>query len=94
MRELSPNLESLFRNLDPLIDAAEDGFPALERFLGPEGLRPVLDTLDPFLSNLNPALRYLVGVPQDRRRLPGRAQRGALRLARAPARRSRPRATT
>ena len=59
VRELSPNLESLFRNLDPLIDAAEDGFPALERFLGPEGLRPVLDTLDPWLSNLNPALRYL-----------------------------------
>ena len=59
VRRLSPSLESLFRNLDPLIDASEDGFPALERFLGPEGLRPVLDTLDPFLSNLNPVLRYL-----------------------------------
>ncbi len=59
VRELSPNLESLFRNLDPLIDASEDGLPALESFLGPEGLRPVLDTLDPFLSNLNPVLRYL-----------------------------------
>jgi phospholipid/cholesterol/gamma-HCH transport system substrate-binding protein len=59
VRELSPNLESLFRNLDPLIDASEDGLPALERFLGDEGLRPVLDALDPFLANLNPALRYL-----------------------------------
>ena len=59
VRRLSPNLESLFRNLDPLIDASEDGLPALERFLGEEGLRPVLDTMDPFLANLNPALRYL-----------------------------------
>jgi len=59
VRRLSPNLESLFRNLDPLITAAEDGFPALERFLGPQGLRPALNALDPFLANLNPALRYL-----------------------------------
>jgi len=59
VRRLSPNLESLFRKLDPLIDASADGLPALERFLGPEGLRPVLDALDPFLANLNPALRYL-----------------------------------
>ncbi len=59
VRRLSPSLESLFRNLDPLIDASRDGLPALERFLGAEGLRPVLDALDPFLSNLNPALRYL-----------------------------------
>ena len=59
VRRLSPNLESLFRKLDPLIDAADKGFPALERFLGPDGLRPVLDALDPFLANFNPALRYL-----------------------------------
>jgi len=59
VRRLSPNLESLFRNLGPLIDASKKGLPALERFLGAEGLRPVLDALDPFLSNLNPALRYL-----------------------------------
>ncbi len=59
VRRLSPNLESLFRNLDPLIDASKTGLPALERFLGPEGLRPALDTLDPFLANLNPILRYL-----------------------------------
>ena len=59
VRELSPNLENLFRDLDPLIDAGEVGLPALERFLGPEGLRPVLDALDPFLANLNPAIRFL-----------------------------------
>lgn len=59
VRRLSPNLESLFRNLDTLIDASKEGLPALERFLGAEGLRPLLDALDPFLSNLNPALRYL-----------------------------------
>ena len=57
VRRLSPSLESLFTNLDPLIDASRNGFPALERFLGDEGLRPLLDALDPFLSNLNPALR-------------------------------------
>ena len=59
IRRVSPNLESLFRNLDPLIDASRKGLPALESFIGPEGVRPVLDALDPFLSNLNPALRYL-----------------------------------
>ena len=59
VRRLSPNLENLFRDLDPLIDAADRGLPALERFLGPEGLRPMLDALDPFLANLNPAVRYL-----------------------------------
>lgn len=59
VRRLSPNLESLFRNFDPLIDASVEGLPALERFIGPEGVRPVLDALDPLLANLNPALRYL-----------------------------------
>lgn len=59
VRRLSPNLESLFRSLDPLIDVAKAGLPALERFIGPEGLQPFLDQLDPFLSNLNPTLRYL-----------------------------------
>ena len=59
VRQLSPNLENLFRDLDPLIDAGEVGLPALERFLGPEGLRPLMDALDPFLANLNPPVRYL-----------------------------------
>jgi ABC-type transporter Mla subunit MlaD len=81
VRRLSPNLESLFRNLDSLIDASRDGLPALRRFLGPQGLRPVLDALDPFLANLNPVLTYLA----DYRRTvadflvgPGAALSGAL----------------
>jgi len=57
VRELSPHLKSLFQDLDVLIDASKDGFPALERTLN--GLAPVLDELDPFLANLNPVLRYL-----------------------------------
>lgn len=59
VRELSPHLERLFRDLDPLVKAGKDGLPALRRFLGDEGLRPALDALDPFLANLNPATRYL-----------------------------------
>jgi phospholipid/cholesterol/gamma-HCH transport system substrate-binding protein len=59
VRKLSPNLEELFRDLDPLIKAGRRGIPALGRFLGPEGLRPALDALAPFLGNVNPALSYL-----------------------------------
>ena len=57
IRELSPNLLSLFRKLDVLIDVSDEGLPALERFLN--GLAPVLDNLDPFLANLNPVIDYL-----------------------------------
>jgi phospholipid/cholesterol/gamma-HCH transport system substrate-binding protein len=59
VRQLSPNLESLFNDLPALITAGKRGLPALSRFLGPQGLRPVLDSLDPFLSNLNPILGLL-----------------------------------
>ena len=57
VRRLSPNLRSLFEDLDVLIDASVEGMPALERTLN--GLGPVLEALDPFLSNLNPVIRYL-----------------------------------
>jgi len=57
VRRLSPNLKSLFEDLDVLITVSKTGLPALERTLN--GLAPVLDALDPFLSNLNPVLRYL-----------------------------------
>ncbi len=57
VRRLSPNLKSLFGDLDVLIDASVKGLPALERTLN--GLGPVLDALDPFLANLNPVVRYL-----------------------------------
>jgi ABC-type transporter Mla subunit MlaD len=59
VRQLSPNLEDLFRDLGPLIRAGEKGIPALGRFLGPEGLRPMLNALAPILGNLAPAVSYL-----------------------------------
>ena len=59
VRQLSPHLEDLFVDLDPLIDASEKGLPALRKILGPEGLQPVLDALDPFLANINPAVGML-----------------------------------
>jgi hypothetical protein len=57
VRQLSPNLRSLFINLGKLQDASIKGYPALRGTLN--GLTPVLDQLDPFLANLNPILRYL-----------------------------------
>ncbi len=57
VRELSPNLRRLFSDLDQFQRASLEGLPALEGFLN--GLAPVLDSLDPFLANLNPAIRYL-----------------------------------
>jgi phospholipid/cholesterol/gamma-HCH transport system substrate-binding protein len=57
VRELSPHLRNLFVDLDDLERASQTGLPALRKFLG--GLTPVLDSLDPFLANLNPVIRYL-----------------------------------
>ena len=57
IRQLSPNLESLFLDLDDLTRASRTGFPALAKTL--KGLRPVLDNLDPFLANLNPIVSWL-----------------------------------
>ena len=57
VRELSPHLRNLFIDLADLERVSVTGLPALRRFLG--GLAPVLDSLDPFLANLNPVLRYL-----------------------------------
>jgi phospholipid/cholesterol/gamma-HCH transport system substrate-binding protein len=57
VRRLSPHLRDFFVNLDELEQVSERGLPALRRFL--RGLGPVLDALDPFLSNLNPIVRYL-----------------------------------
>ena len=59
VRRLSPHLENLFRDLGPLIKAGRRGIPALGRFLGPEGLRPALNALAPFLGNIQPAVAYL-----------------------------------
>jgi len=57
VRQLSPNLKALFRDLDDLTTASEEGFPALASTL--QGLRPVLDNLDPFLAQLNPFVSWL-----------------------------------
>jgi phospholipid/cholesterol/gamma-HCH transport system substrate-binding protein len=59
VRQLSPNLENLFRDLEPLIRVGRRGIPALGRFLGGEGLRPMLQGLAPFLGNIQPAVAYL-----------------------------------
>jgi ABC-type transporter Mla subunit MlaD len=57
VRELSPHLRNLFVDLGPLERASQTGLPALRKFLG--GLTPVLNSLDPFLANFNPVIRYL-----------------------------------
>jgi ABC-type transporter Mla subunit MlaD len=59
VRQLSPNLEDLFRDLGPLIRVGRRGIPALGRFLGGEGLRPMLQAMAPFLGNIQPAVAYL-----------------------------------
>jgi phospholipid/cholesterol/gamma-HCH transport system substrate-binding protein len=57
VRRLSPNARRLFLNLNPLVDAAIRGLPALRDVL--DQVRPALENLDPFLANLNPVIRYL-----------------------------------
>jgi len=57
IRQLSPNLRSLFLDLDVLTQASEKGFPAVADTL--RGLRPVLDNLDPFLAQLTPVVSWL-----------------------------------
>jgi virulence factor Mce-like protein len=57
LRRLSPHLVRLFKELDPLIDAAETGVPALRDTL--DELTPLLAALDPFLANLDPVVRYI-----------------------------------
>jgi phospholipid/cholesterol/gamma-HCH transport system substrate-binding protein len=57
IRQLSPNLRSLFVSLGRLERASKRGLPALRDVLN--GLGPLFDQLDPFLANLNPVIRYL-----------------------------------
>ena len=56
-RALAPDLEHLFRNLDPLITASKTGLPALRDVLN--GTTPLLGQLQPFLEQLNPILQWL-----------------------------------
>jgi phospholipid/cholesterol/gamma-HCH transport system substrate-binding protein len=57
VRQLAPKAHKLFQNLDPLIKASATGLPSLSSFI--RELRPVMDGLDPFLSNFNPFVRWL-----------------------------------
>ena len=57
VRQLSPGLSSLFVDLGNLVRASKKGLPALAKFI--DGATPLLNSLDPFLANLNPVISYL-----------------------------------
>jgi phospholipid/cholesterol/gamma-HCH transport system substrate-binding protein len=94
VRRFSPHLKRLFRELGPLVDAScgvgstasspcndikTGGVPALGATL--RELRPVMASLDPFLANLNPPIRYLSaqrGTVGDFLAGPGAAIEGTL----------------
>ena len=57
VRILSPDLRSLFVNLNPLITASKTGLPALAKVL--DGATPLLGSVGPFLEQLNPILTWL-----------------------------------
>jgi phospholipid/cholesterol/gamma-HCH transport system substrate-binding protein len=57
VRILSPDLRSLFVNLNPLITASKTGLPALASVL--DGASPLLSSLGPFLEQVNPILNWL-----------------------------------
>jgi len=55
--DLSPDLKRLFVNLDPLLDQSRTSLPAQRQIF--QGLRPVVGSLGPWLSELNPILAWL-----------------------------------
>jgi len=57
VRILAPDLRSLFVNLGPLITASKTGLPALAQVL--DGATPLLNSVGPFLEQLNPILTWL-----------------------------------
>jgi phospholipid/cholesterol/gamma-HCH transport system substrate-binding protein len=59
LRELAPNLRHLFVKLGPLITASNTGLPATQRVLQGLGPHKLLDSLGPFLGQLNPVLGWL-----------------------------------
>ena len=62
--DLSPDLERLFNDIDPLVDASATGVPAAQRFL--EGAEPVLEATHNFLPRAQPDPVLPVLQPQDR----------------------------
>lgn len=67
LADVAPDLDALFTNLGPLLDAAETGLPATQKFLGELG--PFLGTFDPALKQLNPLLQYVAAYRDDLRAL-------------------------
>ena len=59
LRNLSPYLQNLFVKLGPLITASQKGLPATEKVLQGLGPNKLLDSLGPFLGQLNPILTWL-----------------------------------
>ncbi len=55
---LAPQAKGFFEGLEPVIDRASTGFPALRKLFRDE-FPPLLRSLDPFLRNLNPILTGL-----------------------------------
>ncbi len=55
---LAPEAKGFFEGLEPVIDRAPTGFPALRRLFRDE-FPPLLRAVDPFLRNLNPFLTGL-----------------------------------
>jgi phospholipid/cholesterol/gamma-HCH transport system substrate-binding protein len=59
LRQLSPYLRQLFVKLGPLITVSQTGLPATRRILQGLGPNKLLDSLGPFLEQLNPILWWL-----------------------------------
>lgn len=57
LNEASGDFRTFFTALGPVIDASRRGVPALEQTLAQ--LPPLFDDFEPFLSNLDPIVRYL-----------------------------------
>ena len=65
LADVAPNLNALFTDLGPLLDASENGLPATRRFL--RELAPFLGTFDPALKQLNPLLQFVAAYRADLR---------------------------
>ena len=57
LSDLAPDAKALFRDLDKVTEASEEGLPATEEFI--EELTPLLPEFDPVLRQLNPMLQFI-----------------------------------
>jgi ABC-type transporter Mla subunit MlaD len=58
LSKFAPEAKGLFEGLEPVIERAPTGFPALRKFFRDQ-FPPLLRAVDPFLRNLNPVLTGL-----------------------------------